>query len=341
MTFEEFEAAAMQDARVFMALYEQQSFVEDPPAGGHCKLDRGLFICRFCGRSKADGATFESRAHIVPEALGNRTMVSHSECDTCNAYFADQDAHLSRFLGVNAVVSGVEGKARGKGKGRIRDHVNPATGLTVSRDTSEDHIRMDLTIELDKLGYDGDKKLLSVPVNTQPYSPLKAWKAVMKIGLAVCDYGEIGNFSRLNYTVRNEDEDDSLNGSGLLWVRTVDLPGPPVPIGPVSVTLYKAKDLGQDELLVPSKVVRILTGRTLIQSYMYSDENLARMERSPAPTGCFVPAVALISREDFEAFGPPVEGIHDMSSAGERVDIRNLTFRYTTPPVNIGPTDAS
>ena len=42
--------------------------------------------CRFCKRTN-DAITFKKKAHAIPEALGNKTLFSHYECDDCNAFF--------------------------------------------------------------------------------------------------------------------------------------------------------------------------------------------------------------------------------------------------------------
>ena len=49
--------------------------------------DRHKRICRFCGRTMVDGASFKKDAHAISEALGNRTVILTEECDECNEYF--------------------------------------------------------------------------------------------------------------------------------------------------------------------------------------------------------------------------------------------------------------
>src|SRR5688572_6739953 len=43
-------------------------------------------LCRFCGRGKPD-VTFEFDAHAIPEALGNKSLYTNCECDSCNQKF--------------------------------------------------------------------------------------------------------------------------------------------------------------------------------------------------------------------------------------------------------------
>ena len=43
-------------------------------------------VCRFCGKRSPE-VTFESEAHAIPEALGNKSIFSAYECDVCNHMF--------------------------------------------------------------------------------------------------------------------------------------------------------------------------------------------------------------------------------------------------------------
>ena len=49
--------------------------------------DKNKRVCRFCGRTIADGAFFKKEAHAISEGLGNKTVILTEECDECNEYF--------------------------------------------------------------------------------------------------------------------------------------------------------------------------------------------------------------------------------------------------------------
>lgn len=50
------------------------------------ELNRNDRVCRFCKQSPPT-TNFNNRAHAIPEALGNKTMISFDECDNCNSKF--------------------------------------------------------------------------------------------------------------------------------------------------------------------------------------------------------------------------------------------------------------
>ncbi len=60
--------------------------------------------CRICGRAGAQ-ATFRKKAHVIPQALGNRTLLTHEECDSCNQDLGSPlESALSNFLAVPRVL---------------------------------------------------------------------------------------------------------------------------------------------------------------------------------------------------------------------------------------------
>jgi HNH endonuclease len=48
--------------------------------------DKTNRVCRFCGKRPPD-VTFRKAAHVIPEALGNKSIESAYECDVCNDKF--------------------------------------------------------------------------------------------------------------------------------------------------------------------------------------------------------------------------------------------------------------
>lgn len=75
-------------------------------------------VCRFCGKTKAGGATFKKVAHAISEALGNKTLKCTEECDQCNARLADVEDNLSvGYLGIRRSILGIKGKGGVKSVG--------------------------------------------------------------------------------------------------------------------------------------------------------------------------------------------------------------------------------
>src|SRR5690242_986778 len=48
--------------------------------------DRNHRVCRFCGKSSPQ-VTFKQTTHALPESIGNKSITTFYECDTCNQKF--------------------------------------------------------------------------------------------------------------------------------------------------------------------------------------------------------------------------------------------------------------
>ncbi len=71
------------------------------------KQDR---ICRFCSKSKKEGATFRNRAHAISEGLGNKNVMLYEECDSCNDEFSMSiEPDLIKYLSLFRTFFGVKG----------------------------------------------------------------------------------------------------------------------------------------------------------------------------------------------------------------------------------------
>lgn len=65
-------------------------------------------ICRFCKNTRVHPqsdptqeakTTFKQEAHAISEALGNKTLILHEECDACNKYFSETcERHIYTYL---------------------------------------------------------------------------------------------------------------------------------------------------------------------------------------------------------------------------------------------------
>lgn len=133
--------------------------------------------CRFCGR-KSPSATFKQKAHVIPESMGNRLLLSSFECDECNALFGKFDDALTRFIGPLRTISGMSGhtdKAAPK-------HKDPKTGFEIKDVGGRLEIRYqddnDVIIDMKDQSF-------TLSMRKQSYIPLHAYKALTKIGLSL------------------------------------------------------------------------------------------------------------------------------------------------------------
>ncbi|MEN8904530.1 MAG: HNH endonuclease [Clostridiales bacterium] len=59
--------------------------------------DKSNQICIFCNHGK-DEVTFRKEAHVIPAALGNKTLLNYNECDNCNKLAGKLESELINYL---------------------------------------------------------------------------------------------------------------------------------------------------------------------------------------------------------------------------------------------------
>lgn len=94
----------------FLGKYEYSSVGHNPHTqiGHKRKSDR---ICRWCGKTMVDNATFSKKGHAISESLGNKNVVLCDECDVCNEMFGEtiEDVAATYFSFENTIC-GIHGK---------------------------------------------------------------------------------------------------------------------------------------------------------------------------------------------------------------------------------------
>ena len=191
-------------------------------------------MCLFCKR-KYPSTTFKNDAHIIPELLGNKYLVSDFECDECNLKFGKYDDHLAKFLGISRTLNGV--KTKGKfasfksADERLRagkSTFNVIPGIEIS---SFDDI--DNPIDFDFVTGAG-----SVKVKKQSYRPLHVFKSFVKMALCCIKQPEISSYQLAIDYLLSERLDESLKGASRLLAYRISYPCWTSPFG----ILFRKKD---------------------------------------------------------------------------------------------------
>ncbi|WP_437338458.1 DUF2934 domain-containing protein [Sorangium sp. So ce394] len=134
--------------------------------------------CRFCGRTERQ-TSFAKEAHVVPEFLGNRDLITREECDECNKDACDEEGHLATFLAVDRAFAMIRsarrrnidlgwGEALPKSLARRRTPNTSAGQLTINIDTET------VNVSLARTG-------LHFEANLQPYKPAMVARALARI----------------------------------------------------------------------------------------------------------------------------------------------------------------
>lgn len=110
VTLQQFYDQRMANERVFsLNGYSHRSFTD---LGFTYKI-AGSHICRFCGRSVADGVTFKKEPHAISYFWGNHNLLGAGECDDCNGRFGETlEPQAHRYYLPTMINCGVTGRGK-------------------------------------------------------------------------------------------------------------------------------------------------------------------------------------------------------------------------------------
>lgn len=155
--------------------------------------------CRFCLESSVP---FLTRAHSIPEFLGNKSLYSDDECDICNHYFSVYERELSKFL-LPSFFYGFEGK---KGPAKTQA-VGGAEGS-----------RVDGKFNFKLTRNHGEK--ISLFFRGRNSNLVKSYKALIKMVLSVCPENYLGELEDYRKWLMSGESFDSLVQEPLVMIGT-------------------------------------------------------------------------------------------------------------------------
>lgn len=152
--------------------------------------------CRFCGQTNP--RAFRSIAHTLPEAFGNKWVTSLDECDPCNARFGAFDDALVKSMGAILTVGGTRGKGnkvrqtgRSDGPASIRHRISEG-----QRSIS---MRANGTPFAEHFGVNPNtgELVFRISGGTERFVPTRAYKALVKMAVALLPADELPNFTKI------------------------------------------------------------------------------------------------------------------------------------------------
>lgn len=141
-------------------------------------------VCRFCGHGKADGVTFKKEAHALSHLIGNNSLFSYYECDSCNQKFSVYENDLGEYMKFYHCVLKVSGK-RGV----------PSYKIDASRIDLEDGMTKVKCIEgdptLQVMINEAENRVTMIGLRS--YHPLYVYKALLKMALSIMPDDDVNN----------------------------------------------------------------------------------------------------------------------------------------------------
>ena len=154
------------------------------------EADKSKRTCRFC-RKSSPKVNFDKDAHTISEGLGNKSIITNDECDTCNERLGKEiEQDLMTYLSPLRTYSSIAGK---HGKTKIKDD------SFALYEEAPGKIRIDLfDQEIPELKHwtfkeDGENFSLSF-THPQKLNPQDVYRAIVKYAIGVMEEVELPHF---------------------------------------------------------------------------------------------------------------------------------------------------
>lgn len=171
--------------------------------------------CIYCNGNMYDKtASFKSKAHAMPESIGNKTYIQNEECDACNKIFAETiEEDLSIYFVLERLMFGIRGK---NGLPVFQFGTKYVRYIdTESEDFNKEWEKFEVAKQLLKIqkpfkggliiGQDTIDKTKNLKIEyIEKYTPQKVYKAMVKSVIGVIDRSLLSEFKQTIQWLKNE-----------------------------------------------------------------------------------------------------------------------------------------
>ncbi len=150
--------------------------------------DRAAKRCRFCGKSEPE-VTFKQETHALPEAIGNKSLITYYECDTCNQKFGRGiDNEFGKWSKPLRTFYQVRGK---DGVPTLKREDPHAWRIELKQDGFVFQEHVDRPI----VKVDEERQQLCVEVPIDKHVPIAVFKAFVKMAISLLPETEVTKFA--------------------------------------------------------------------------------------------------------------------------------------------------
>lgn len=154
--------------------------------------------CRFCDKHYP-AVSFKKNAHAIPEFIGNKSLFSSFECDSCNQFFGKYENEFANFMLPYNALSGVINKSNKATKYKQDIVVYNGRDNQINIEEFPDEISL-------------SDKMIEFSLNKPSYIPDYIYRCLTKIGLTIMPEDSLEEFQYLFTWLRDLSEDCTYPG---------------------------------------------------------------------------------------------------------------------------------
>lgn len=299
-------------ANPFQAAYEQW-LVHEVPLGepnrqrvtiGDASEPRR---CRACKRTRTDGATFSKVAHIIPQALGNRELVSNEECDECNEWAGKNlEDDLIKLLSAMRALLPLPTKKGGSAKHKLKSDDGSSYVRSIPAATPPITLRVNLDDDSIITRHDPDRQEVTITARIAPLSMMDVAKALARMAFLALPSDAVEEYDPVRQWYRGEVEYQPI-------VTEVKIPG--TGITRLRLVVYRRREpiVGQAPL-----IVALGFGLSVYFCYL-PGSSCSRVVDTPLPT---------FGRSPFAPYDPSATKMTILSDSLTSESTHSFTMRY-------------
>lgn len=238
----------------FFKIYEIENLFFHPLRKQRLKNKKDR-ICDFCSKGYPE-VTFSNVAHIIPQLMGNRNLISDFECDMCNSKFSRYENDLANFMGLTRSLIYSDRK--------IPKYKTPKKDLIVEQEDAKKLKIISDGLENNNFEIDEANNLLTLKSVRHPYKRINVYKALLKIGLSLMEQKQIEEFTLAYKFLSNSKSDEKMRGHPFMRLYLWQFPGPPF-ITPLAFVCNKKKEKSSKKY--PEKTICIYFSNYIYQIF--------------------------------------------------------------------------
>lgn len=204
-------------ANPFFNVYDMERYIPCPPIEYGALKKKKERVCRFCGKNATE-TTFIKKSHFFPELLGNRYLMSDFECDACNFNLSKYENDLANYFGLTRTLHIVRGKEK------VPKFKSSKNTLVLDADASQNTVTISRENMSDQsILFDEESGQILVKHCCHPYTPLRVYKAILKMALSAINEKEVQDYPAAYKYIASDEMDNHLGGSKILSLCTLPL----------------------------------------------------------------------------------------------------------------------
>lgn len=300
------------ETKYFIGMHDNKKYLKP-------KRDR---TCRFCGKSHPE-VTFKKIAHIVPELIGNKKLLSDFECDNCNWKFGQYENDLANYLGPFRTFATLPGK-KGIPKYKSSDK---ELAIELAADNVFDVKMKDFSYIDDNIKFERKEKILKIQSKSNPYTPISVYKSLLKSAVSFVDNEDLKYLSDTIKFLMDDNFKVDTSANFMITIHQYFIPGD---IKTPPFIIYYRKREKSKKCPAPSMAFIFYIRNTVIQLFIpfHSEDYFFYKQEQEKERKIFI-FPPLVPEKWIDQNGTPFSRIEHLNNRTKLKDVvQNIWIKY-------------